>query len=160
MLFAVQAERWQDWTIDILGTDVSYSAISAARGGVYSQFEVQRGLGVTQMLRHFEESSAGWRILDSTRACTRFQQHNILDTPPVRQPVDLILCRNVLLYFGPANRHRAFAQLHSALAPDGFLMLGAGETVVGQTCDFDPSPGRASLYAPARNAPEEMALRA
>ncbi len=160
MLFADQPDRWQNWTIDILGTDVSHSAILSARGGVYSQFEVQRGLAVTQMLRHFEECRDGWRILDSTRACTRFQQHNILDAPPVRQSVDLILCRNVLLYFGPDNRHRAFAQLHSALAPDGFLMLGAGETVVGQTCDFNPSSGRASLYAPVNDASGELALRA
>ena len=151
MLFADQAERWQGWTIDILGTDVSHGAISAARSGIYSQFEVQRGLSVVQMLRHFEESREGWRLLDATRSGTRFLQHNLLEPPPTRQPVDLILCRNVLLYFGLENRSRAFAQLSSAMASDGFLMLGAGETVVGQTNDFSPLSGRPSLYAHAVN---------
>lgn len=160
MLFAEQAERWRGWTIDVLGTDVSHGAIVAARAGVFSQFEVQRGLSVAQMLKHFEESSAGWRIAEATRSPTRFLQHNVLDTPPIRQPVDLVLCRNVLLYFGQENRQQAFFRLHSALAPDGFLMLGAGETVVGQNCNFTPSQGRASLYQPFRNSQEALALGA
>ena len=154
MLFAEQAEQWRDWSIDILGTDVSHSVIAAARGGLYSQFEVQRGLGVSQMLRHFEENRRGWQVVEPTRCVARFQQHNILDPLPTRQPVDLILCRNVLLYFGPETRQRAFAKLYSALAPDGYLMLGAGETVVGQTSDFSPSDGRASLYQPVHHSHE------
>lgn len=153
MLFADQAERWNGWTIDILGTDVSHSAIASARTGLYSQFEVQRGLGVTQMLTHFEESQQGWQILDRTRAFARFQQHNVLDEAPVRQPVDLILCRNVLLYFAQPNRHRAFSRLSGALAADGYLMLGAGETVVGQTREFGPVAGHASLYQPIGFSP-------
>lgn len=148
MLFAEQAEMWRGWDIDILGTDVSHSVITAARSGLYSQFEVQRGLGVSQMLRHFEESRAGWQVVEPTRCVARFLQHNVLDPFPGRQPFDLILCRNVLLYFGSDTRQRAFARLHTGLASDGFLMLGAGETVVGQTCDFMPSNGRASLYEP------------
>jgi chemotaxis protein methyltransferase CheR len=148
MLFAEQRERWDGWDIDILGTDVSEQAIAAARSGLYSQFEVQRGLGVAQMLRHFEETRKGWQIIDATRTCTRFQVHNVLTDPPLRQPVDLILCRNVLLYFDQDTRHNVFARLHSVLAPDGFLMLGAGETVVGQTRTFAPASGFASLYQP------------
>ncbi len=157
MLFAEQAEQWRDWSIDILGTDVSHSVIATARSGLYSQFEVQRGLGVTQMLRHFEENRLGWQIVDPTRCVARFQQHNILHALPTRQPVDLILCRNVLLYFGPETRQRAFARLHSALAHDGFLMLGAGETVVGQTRDFAPSSGRPSIYQPIHHSLENTA---
>ncbi|MEQ8412378.1 MAG: protein-glutamate O-methyltransferase CheR [Erythrobacter sp.] len=146
MLFAEQAERWAGWSIDILGTDVSHKVIRAARTGLYSQFEVQRGLGVAQMLRHFEETPAGWQIHEEIRRCARFQQHNILSEPPLRQPVDLILCRNVLLYFDVDTRRRAFARLSGALAEDGFLMLGAGETVVGQTDAFIAADGRASIY--------------
>ncbi|MEL6528692.1 MAG: CheR family methyltransferase [Pseudomonadota bacterium] len=152
MLFAEQGERWRDWNIDIIGTDVSHSAIISARSGLYSQFEVQRGLGVAQMLRHFEESHKGWQVVESTRCLARFQQHNVLDIPPVRSQVDLILCRNVLLYFDAATRQRAFERLHAALAFDGFLMLGAGETVVGQTRSFSPSEGQASLYSPVHEA--------
>jgi len=146
MAFADNPERWHGWTIDILGTDISSRAIMTARSGLYSQFEVQRGLSVIEMLRHFNESAQGWQIKDETRKVTRFQQHNVLNAPPARQHFDLILCRNVLLYFDQATREQAFDRLASGLARDGFLMLGAGETVVGQTDAFTPLPKHQSLY--------------
>jgi chemotaxis protein methyltransferase CheR len=153
MLFAEQTERWQGWTIDILGTDVSHRAIDAARSGTYSPFEVQRGLGVTQMLRHFDETPRGWQIHDGVRAMVRFQQHNLLGGQhPGRLPFDLVLCRNVLLYFDRQVRREAFARLAGAVMPDGFLMLGAGETVVGQTDRFAPAARRASFFEPASGA--------
>ncbi len=146
MLFEDQKDRWAGWTIDILGTDVSHYAIRTARTGLYSQFEVQRGLGIAQMLRHFDETPDGWQIRDHVRAITRFQQHNVLTDPPARQRFDLVLCRNVLLYFDRETRDIAFRRLSDAVARDGFLMLGAGETVVGQTRAFKPSAKRTSLY--------------
>jgi chemotaxis protein methyltransferase CheR len=152
MLFTEQAERWQGWTIDILGTDVSHRAINAARSGVYSQFEVQRGLGVTQMLRHFDETPRGWQVHEGVRRMVRFSQHNMLGPHPGRMPFDLVLCRNVLLYFDRATRTAAFDRLASAVMPDGFLMLGAGETVVGQTERFVPTARRASFFEPAAAA--------
>lgn len=151
MLFEDQKERWDGWTIDILGTDISHRAIRAARTGLYSQFEVQRGLGVAQMLRHFEETPAGWQIRDHVRHITRFQQHNVLTEPPARARFDLILCRNVLLYFTQGTREAAFQRLSGAMTNDGFLMLGAGETVVGQTSAFHPSTGRLSVYERREN---------
>ncbi|MFM7348841.1 MAG: CheR family methyltransferase [Erythrobacter sp.] len=153
MLFAEQAERWQGWTIDILGTDVSHRAIAAARSGLYSQFEVQRGLGVTQMLRHFDETPSGWQVHDGVRRMVRFAQANVLGPHPGRMPFDLVLCRNVLLYFDRPTRTAAFERLASAVMPDGFLMLGAGETVVGQTDRFVPTARRASFFEPASAAP-------
>ena len=158
MMFAGQRSRWDGWTIDILGTDISHSVVNAARTGCYSQFEVQRGLGVNEMLRHFDETNNGWQIHDDVRAFTRFQQHNVLSEPPGRQKFDLILCRNVLLYFDPVTRASAFERLRSALAPDGYLMLGAGETVVGQTDAFAPISERPSIYAPAREARPSLPL--
>lgn len=149
MQFAEQGARWDGWNIDILGTDISKKAIEAARDGLFSQFEVQRGLSVTQMLRHFDETPRGWQIHSGMRAATRFIRHNVLDAPPAGGRFDLILCRNVLLYFSPQTREQAFARLQDALSPDGFLMLGAGETVIGQTGRFAPSPARASVYEPA-----------
>jgi chemotaxis protein methyltransferase CheR len=146
MMFEDSKERWRDWSIDILGTDVSHKAIRSARMGLYSQFEVQRGLGVVQMLKHFEETPHGWQINDHVRHLTRFQQHNVLTEPPARARFDLILCRNVMLYFDQDTRARAFERLASAMARDGFLMLGAGETVVGQTRAFVPAQQRLSIY--------------
>jgi chemotaxis protein methyltransferase CheR len=159
MLFAEQADQWQGWTIDILGTDVSHRAIAAARGGLYSQFEVQRGLGVAQMLRFFEETPGGWQVCDSVRQHVRFRQHNMLSEPyPARLPFDLVLCRNVLLYFDRETRARAFDRLASAVLPDGYLMLGAGETAVGQTDRFIPTARRASFFEP-HAASQNSALR-
>lgn len=151
--FAEQAHLWQGWAIDILGTDISRKAIAAAGSNLYTQFEIQRGLGVAQMLRHFEETSEGWRFRRDTPCTIRFRRHNVLDAPPEPDRFDLILCRNVLLYFGQETRQRAFARLHSALAGDGFLMLGAGETVVGHTRIFEPSQNRPSLYQPVEGGP-------
>lgn len=160
MLFAEQKDRWQGWTIELLGTDVSHRAINAARSGVYSQFEVQRGLGVTQMLRHFDETATGWQIRDDPRRIVNFRQHNVLGPHPGRQPFDLVLCRNVLLYFDRATRGAAFDRLANAVAPDGFLMLGAGETVIGQTDRFSPSPQRASFFEPLTQLTEARHRRA
>jgi chemotaxis protein methyltransferase CheR len=149
MVFAEQAERWQGWTIDILGTDVSHRAINAARSGVYSQFEVQRGLGVVQMLRHFDETARGWQVREEVRRMVRFSQHNMLAPPPTgRAAFDLVLCRNVLLYFDRDTRGQAFVRLASAVLPEGFLILGAGETVVGQTDRFVPTARRSSFFEP------------
>lgn len=136
MMFAEQPLKWQGWTIDILGTDVSSACVARARAGTYTQFEVQRGLGVTQMIRWFTETDDGWRAADQLRRTVRFDQHNILERPPHPGRFDVILCRNVLLYLNTDKRRLAFDQLASALAPDGALMLGAGETVIGQTERF------------------------
>ncbi|HMI39749.1 MAG TPA: protein-glutamate O-methyltransferase CheR [Sphingomicrobium sp.] len=133
MLFAEDPTRWAGWTIDILGTDVSDGVIERARSGTYSQFEVQRGLGINQMIRWFEETESGWRAAEALRRTVRFQVHNILEPLPHAQPFDIILCRNVLLYLNAEKRGLAFDRLASAMAPDGWLMLGAGETVIGQT---------------------------
>jgi len=154
MQFADQLKHWDGWTIDIVGTDISSKAISVAQTGNYSQFEVQRGLGVAQMLNHFQEQPAGWKINAETASRVRFKRQNLLNELPGPWKFDLILCRNVMLYFDPANRDTAFSQLHRGLAHDGYLMLGAGETVVSQTNMFAPSPYRASLYEPV--SPSEL----
>ena len=133
MLFAEDPVQWSGWTIDILGTDVSSTVVDRARSGTYTQFEVQRGLGINQMIRWFEECDDGWRAVEALRKPVRFQVHNLLEAPPHPGQFDIILCRNVLLYLNSEKRTLAFDRLASALAADGALMLGAGETVIGQT---------------------------
>lgn len=145
MLFGQNPERWHGWTISILGTDISGRAVRAARRACYSQFEIQRGLSVAQMLGWFAETPKGWVPNDALRAMVRFEQRNILDPAFHERPFDLILCRNVLLYFDRTTRDRAFARLDEALASDGWLMLGAGETVVGRTGAFEPVEGNQGL---------------
>lgn len=133
MLFAEEPEKWAGWTIDVLGTDVSTSCIDRARNGTYSQFEVQRGLGITQMIKWFEECADGWRAVEGLRKPVRFQVHNLLEPAPHPGGFDIVLCRNVLLYLSPEKKTLAFERIAGAMAEDGWLMLGAGETVIGQT---------------------------
>ena len=133
MLFAEEPVKWAGWTIDILGTDVSDAVVDRARTGTYSQFEVQRGLGIAQMIKWFGETPDGWRAVEGLRRTVRFQVHNLLEAPPHPGDFDIVLCRNVLLYLSTETREKAFDRLASALALDGWLMLGAGETVIGQT---------------------------
>jgi chemotaxis protein methyltransferase CheR len=146
MLFADNAAAWAGWSIDILGTDVSRSVIDTARTGRYSQFEVQRGLAVGQMIKWFEESPDGWRAHDRLRHMVRFEVHNLLEPLANAPSFDLVLCRNVLLYFDASTRARAFDRLANVVAPDGWLMLGAGETVIGQTGRFTADRELPGLY--------------
>ncbi|HKT85916.1 MAG TPA: CheR family methyltransferase [Novosphingobium sp.] len=146
MLFAEQETRWTGWTIDILGTDVSASMVGAARAGCYSQFQIQRGLAVGQMVKWFDETPQGWRARDKLRRLVRFETHNLLDPPPGPAAFDIVLCRNVLLYFDDATRRYAFDRLASALAPGGWLMLGAGETTMGHTGRIVPDRKLRGFY--------------
>ena len=153
MLFAEQPARWRDWTIDIIGTDVARSVVASAIEANFSQFQIQRGLGVAQMVSFFEETRTGWRANEALRKMVRFEVHNLLDQPPEPGRFDLILCRNVLLYFDRPTRERAFARLASALAPDGLIMLGAGETTIGQTVALMPEKGATGFHHLASGMP-------
>lgn len=146
MLFAEQPDKWRGWTIDVLGTDISTTCIDRARDGSYSQFEVQRGLGINQMIKWFEECANGWRAVEVLRRQVRFQVHNLLEPPPHPGGFDIVLCRNVLLYLSPDKKALAFERLTSAMAEDGWLMLGAGETVIGQTTRLGADVDARGLY--------------
>ena len=146
MLFAEAPEQWRGWTIDILGTDVSTSCIDRARGGVFTQFEIQRGLGINQMIKWFEECPDGWRAVEDLRRPVRFQVHNILEQAPHPGGFDIVLCRNVLLYLSPEKKTLSFERLAGAMAEDGWLMLGAGETVIGQTTRLAADINARGLY--------------
>jgi chemotaxis protein methyltransferase CheR len=146
MLFAEKPEDWRGWTIDILGTDVSTACVERARHGIYTQFEVQRGLGINQMIKWFEECAEGWRAAEPLRKPVRFQVHNILEPVPHPGDFDIVLCRNVLLYLSPEKKTLAFERLAGALAEDGWLMLGAGETVIGQTRRLGADINARGLY--------------
>ena len=152
MIIADQPLNWTGWTVDILGTDVSRSAIERAREGLYSQFEVQRGLPVDQMVRWFEPERGKWRLHSELARAVRFQAHSVLEPPPQLGAFDIILCRNVLLYFSAEMRRAAFARLSEAVASDGALILGAGETVIGQTDRFVPDVEARALYRASRPA--------
>lgn len=148
MLFADDPLRWQGWRVRLVATDVSGGAINRAVQGRYSQFEIQRGLPVTKMIKWFEQEGELWRVRPELRSRIEFEQQNIMEQTPHGAPFDLILCRNLLLYFSLPMRNQVFARLKAVIAPQGYLMLGAGETVIGQTEDFRSSTLHRGFYAP------------
>lgn len=147
MLFTELAATRADFCMpEILATDVSDPVLSRARAGRFSHFEVQRGLAIRRMLRWFEQDGADWVAAPALVRCVAFRRHNLVvdRMPPGR--FDAILCRNVLLYFSAAQRRQVFDALVGALRPGGILVLGAGETVIGQTEAFVPSQKHRGLY--------------
>ena len=122
-----------------------------ARNGSYSQFEVQRGLPIGDLIARFEQEGEDWRIKPMLKARTNFMVHNLLDPPPAGR-FDIILCRNVLLYFSAERRRAVLDRLASAIQPDGMLILGAGETVLGQTDAFVPDKELRGIYRPKGSA--------
>lgn len=137
--------RWAGWTFDIVATDISAAAVARAKAGRYSQFEIQRGLPVRTMLRWFRQQGEEWIVDSSLKRDIRFATHNLGDPAPGR--FDLILCRNALMYFALPLRTRAFDRIADALEPGGIVMLGAGETVIGQTDRLASDPAMRGLYS-------------
>lgn len=150
MMFADQGERWAGWKIEIMGSDISRTAVAQARGGLYTQFEVQRGLPIRQLLAWFDHVlDTGWRAKPQIAAMVSFTRHNLLGPPPAGGRFDLILCRNALLYFSPERRHQMLEGLALAVAPDGALLLGAGETARGSSNRFINDVEMPMVYRPA-----------
>jgi chemotaxis protein methyltransferase CheR len=139
MFFASNPEKWAGWNIQIHATDVSTSALAQARKARYSQFEIQRGLPVMLMLKYFEQDGTDWQLKDPIRKAVSFAPHNLLESARNLGVFDLILCRNMLMYLCDENRRQVLDNLAGALTPDGILMLGAAETVIGQTDRFEAS---------------------
>lgn len=147
MMLRDAGPRWAGWTFDILATDASASAVARARKGRYSRFEIQRGLPVRTMLRWFRETGEEWVADPLLARDIRFATHDIREAAPSR--FDLILCRNVLMYFAVPLRTQVLDRMADALDPGGILILGAGETVIGQTDRFTSHPGMRGLYVAA-----------
>jgi chemotaxis protein methyltransferase CheR len=142
---------------DIVATDVSEGALTRARAGRFSQFEIQRGLPVRRMMRWFDSVGGDWIAKPELMRMVAFRRHNLVaDAPPVGR-FDAIFCRNVLFYLSPARRSAVFDRLAAALRPDGLLVLGAGETVIGLSDQFRPSPRFRGFYEIALSTP--MAVR-
>lgn len=133
---------------EIVATDLSESAIARARTGRYNQFEIQRGLSMGRMIRWFENKADNWVARPELLRLVSYRRQNLLaETGPSGQ-FDVVLCRNLLFYLAPAARRRALEQLAGALRPGGVLVLGAGETVIGQSDAFQPSQRHRGLYEP------------
>jgi chemotaxis protein methyltransferase CheR len=136
------------WRIEILATDLSQEVIEKSKAGIYSQFEVQRGLPIQLLVKYFKQTGEVWQINPEIRAMVQHRQLNLLHDFSQLGVFDVIFCRNVLIYFDQETKINIFNRLAKATEPDGFLVLGAAETVVGLTDAFKPYPERRGLYRP------------
>lgn len=134
-----QEELWKNWRVSILGTDISPFSVTKAQEGLYQQMDVQRGLPIADLLRWFEQAEDRWRISRDLRSITNFKVDNILSPRTLSGKFDLILCRNVLMYFTPELRCQALSTIARFARPDTLLLLGAGETTIGASTSFAPS---------------------
>jgi chemotaxis protein methyltransferase CheR len=137
------------WRIEILATDISREVIEKSRSGMYTQFEVQRGLPIQMLVKYFTQTGEFWQVKAELRAMVQHRQLNLLHDFSQLGIFDVIFCRNVLIYFDQDTKINIFRRLAKANEPDGFLMLGAAETVVGLTDVFKPHPERRGLYRPS-----------
>jgi chemotaxis protein methyltransferase CheR len=151
------------WRVEIIATDLSQGVLEKSRAGLFSQFEVQRGLPIQLLVKHFVQTGELWQLNADVRAMVQFRQLNLLQDFSHLGMFDIIFCRNVLIYFDQDTKSNVFGRLAKVIEPDGFLMLGAAETVVGLTEAFRPCPDRRGLYSPnvARGArPGQPVLKA
>ena len=136
------------WRVEIIATDLSQEVLEKSRAGLYSQFEVQRGLPIQMLIKYFKQVGELWQIDAEIRAMVQHRQLNLLHDFSQLGVFDVIFCRNVLIYFDQETKMQVFNRLAKAMEPDGFLMLGAAETVVGLTTVFKPVAERRGVYQP------------
>jgi chemotaxis protein methyltransferase CheR len=136
------------WRLEIMATDLSQEVLEKSKAGIYSQFEVQRGLPIQMLVKYFKQTGELWQINAEIRAMVAHRQLNLLQDFSQLGVFDVIFCRNVLIYFDQETKVDIFRRLASVIEPDGFLALGAAETVVGLTDVFKPFPERRGLYRP------------
>lgn len=138
------------WRVEIIATDLSTEVLEKSKSGVYSQFEVQRGLPIQLLVKYFKQNGELWQISPELRAMVQHRQLNLLHDFSQLGTFDIIFCRNVLIYFDQDTKINIFGRLAKAMEGDGFLVLGAAETVVGLTDVFKPFPDKRGLYRPSR----------
>lgn len=136
----------KDWQIDIIGTDISTEMLEKAKKGLYSQFEVQRGLPVKLLVKYFEQTGDRWQIAPRLRERVQYRYSNLLEDTSELGRFDVIFLRNVLIYFDQKTKTDVLGRISRQLAPDGFLYLGGAETVLGVSDRLQLMPGQRGIY--------------
>src|SRR5260370_24524096 len=146
MVLSEQRGQLANWRIDILATDLSTEILDKAQAGLYSQFEVQRGLPIQLLVKYFKQQGERWQIDPAIRSMVQFRQLNLLDDVSALGRFDVIFCRNVLIYFDQPTKTLVLDRLSRQLAPDGHLYLGGAETVLGISDRLQPVPENRGIY--------------
>ena len=136
------------WRIEIIATDLSNEVLEKAKTGIYSQFEVQRGLPIQLLVKYFSQVGEAWQIAPEVRAMVQYRPLNLLADFAHLGMFDVVFCRNVLIYFDQETKSSVLERIARATDRDGYLVLGAAETVIGLTESFKPVHDRRGLYAP------------
>jgi chemotaxis protein methyltransferase CheR len=139
------------WRVEILATDLSQGVLEKARAGIFSQFEVQRGLPIQMLVKHFTQVGELWQLNADIRAMVQHRQLNLLQDFSHLGTFDVVFCRNVLIYFDHETKASIFDRVAKVLEPDGVLLLGAAESVVGISDAFKAYPEKRGLYRPNAN---------
>jgi len=151
MLLEEERARLNGLKVEIVATDMAGRILEKAKAGVYSQFEVQRGLPIQRLIAHFEQNGEQWRIKPNIRQMVTFQKQNLLENFNALGNFDVIFCRNVLIYFDAETKSKVLNNLARQTARDGYLIMGAAETVVGLSNEFSPVEGQRGLYSHSKN---------
>ncbi len=146
------APQLAGWEVEIFATDISATAIERASSGVYTHYEVMRGLPLQMLGKYFSKEGDDWRVVRSIRDRIEFRVFNLLDSFDVLGEFDIVLCRNVLIYFDQATKAQVLARISRVLAPDGYLVLGEAETVLGLVKGLATVPGARGVFAKTGNA--------
>ena len=159
MILKESASKLQGWRTEIIATDISNEILQKAMEGVYTQFEVQRGLPIDYLVKYFKQEGERWIIDPSLRQMVTFKNFNLLKDPASLGTFDVVFLRNVLIYFDQQTKGKVLEGISRNMAPDGFLYLGGAETVLGVSDAFQLIPGQRGIYGlmPAGAAPKAAA---
>ncbi|MBT4888669.1 MAG: protein-glutamate O-methyltransferase [Rhodospirillales bacterium] len=146
ILLKEAAAKLAGWNCSILGTDISHQILAKAKAGVYSQFEVQRGMPITMLVKYFDKMDDQWQIKQEVKNAVTYKYFNLLDSLKPLGRFDIVFCRNVLIYFDPDTKAKVLSEIADILAPDGMVILGGAETVLGISDRFAPVPGQRGVY--------------
>jgi len=148
MCLAEVREKIRGWSIEILATDISTEVVEKATAGVYSQFEVQRGLPIHLLIKYFTQVGDLWRISPEIAAMVQFRPLNLLKEFSHLGYFDVVFCRNVLIYFDQQTKAKVLQKIARISRADGYLVLGTAETVVGLSDAFRPVADLRGVYVP------------
>ncbi|UCH76207.1 MAG: protein-glutamate O-methyltransferase [Rhodospirillales bacterium] len=135
-----------NWRVDIVATDISRTMLDKARAGLYTQFEVQRGLPIAMLMKYFSQAGDKWELDPGIRAMVHFDEFNLLNDPAPLGRFDVVFCRNVLIYLDQPTKGRVLENIRSLMPDDGVLYMGGAETVMGVTEKFQPVSEHRGMY--------------
>ena len=148
------------WRIEVIATDMSEPILRKAKAGLYSDFEVRRGLSPERLKRWFTPQGASWQVAPALRQMIQFRPHNLLQGAAGLGTFDVILCRNVLIYFDLDRKRQILDDLGRALAIDGALYLGSAETVLGVSTAFRSAPASRGVFRRTPQPTQQIAQSA